>query len=58
MNANLSTTDYILNFLTGSKSLLIGGQSGLENKKIMSRNEVFLFTIHNDEFHKQSVNNY
>ena len=49
---------YILSFVTERKSLLTGGQSVLANKEIMQRNDVFLFKIDNDKFHRQSADNY
>ena len=49
---------YILNFVTERKGLVTGGQSVLANKDVMQRNDVFLFKINNDKFHRQSADNY
>ena len=45
---NIYGEKYILNFVTERKSLLTGGKGVLANKKIMYRNDVFLFKINND----------
>ena len=49
---------YKLNFVTERKSLVTGGQSVLENKEIMERNNVFIFNIENHKLHRQSADNY
>ena len=49
---------YQPNFVTERKSLLTGGKSVLANKEIMQGNDVVLFKIDKNKFHRQRADNY